>query len=94
MKSGLLFSKLVVFESWTQFAELRFGYSSLDYPFGYIELMIDENTGKGEGTYIAAIKIRWNSSNKINDAIQIEVENFVTFPARLIAVKKSFKNLP
>ena len=85
---------LVVFERWTQFAELRYGYRSLDYPFGYIELMIDENTGKGEGTYIAAAKIRWNSYNKTNDVTQIEVENFATFPARLLAVKRSFKNLP
>src|SRR5687768_2502445 len=37
----------VVFERWTQFAELRYGYRSLDYPFGVIELFIDEKTGKG-----------------------------------------------
>ena len=40
----------VVFRRWTQFAELRYGYRSLDYPFGVIELLIDSRTGKGEGT--------------------------------------------
>jgi hypothetical protein len=77
----------IVFERWTQFAELRGGYRSLDYPFGVIELSIDERTGKGEGTYIAAAKIRWTRSG--SDANQVEVENFATFPARLLAVKRS-----
>ena len=39
----------VVFRRWTRFAELRYGYRSLDYPFGVIELYIDPKTGKGEG---------------------------------------------
>jgi hypothetical protein len=77
----------IVFERWTQFAELRGGYRSLDYPFGVIELSIDERTGKGEGTYIAAAKIRWTRSG--TDANQVEVENFATFPARLLAVKRN-----
>jgi hypothetical protein len=73
----------IVFERWTQFAEVRGGYRSLDYPFGVIELMIDERTGKGEGTYIAAAKIRWTRNN------EVEVENFATFPARLLGVRRS-----
>ncbi len=76
---------LVVFQRLTQFAELRGGYRSLDYPFGYIELFIDPATGKGEGTYIAAAKIRWNVDKKTNQA-QVEIENFATYPARLIGV--------
>jgi hypothetical protein len=72
----------VVFERWTEFAELRGGYRSLDYPFGYIELFVDPVTGKGEGTYIAAAKIRWKQNKKTNQ-YEIEVENFATYPARL-----------
>lgn len=78
----------IVFERWTQFAEVRGGYRSLDYPFGVIELFIDERTGKGEGTYIAAAKIRW-TRNRSSNEYQIEVENFATFPARLLAVTRS-----
>lgn len=77
----------IVFERWTQFAEVRGGYRSLDYPFGVIEMFIDERTGKGEGTYIAAAKIRWTRNG--DDANQVEVENFATFPARLLAVTRS-----
>ena len=74
-----------VFERWTQFAELRGGYRSLDYPFGVIELYIDPSTGRGEGTYIAAAKIRWTTDRKTGQS-QVEIENFATFPARLLGV--------
>ena len=74
-----------VFERWTQFAEVRGGYRSLDYPFGVIELYIDPRTGKGEGTYIAAAKIRWTNDRKSGQS-QVEIENFATFPARLLGV--------
>lgn len=77
----------IVFERWTQFAELRGGYRSLDYPFGVIELVVDEQTGRGEGTYIAAAKIRWTRNG--SDANQVEVENFATYPARLLGVRRS-----
>ncbi|HEY0049546.1 MAG TPA: hypothetical protein VGB68_09695 [Pyrinomonadaceae bacterium] len=77
----------IVFERWTQFAEVRGGYRSLDYPFGVIELIIDERTGRGEGTYIAAARIRWTRNG--SDANQVEVENFATFPARLLSVRRS-----
>ncbi len=75
----------IVFERWTQFAELRGGYRSLDYPFGVIELFIDPRTGKGEGTYIAAARIRWDRNERTNQN-QIEIENFATYPARLLGV--------
>lgn len=77
----------IVFERWTQFAEVRGGYRSLDYPFGVIEMVIDERTGRGEGTYIAAARIRWTRSG--SDANQVEIENFATFPARLMGVRRS-----
>lgn len=74
-----------VFERWTQFAEVRGGYRSLDYPFGVIELYVDPRTGKGEGTYIAAAKIRWTNDRRTGQS-QVEIENFATFPARLLGV--------
>jgi hypothetical protein len=77
----------IVFERWTQFAEYRGGYRSLDYPFGVIELTIDENTGKGEGTYIAAAQIRWRQDKK-SKQYQVEIENFATYPARLMGVSQ------
>ena len=79
----------VVFKRWTQFAEQRYGYRSLDYPFGVIELFIDPKTGKGEGTYIAAAKVRWDSNG--DKTPQVEIENFATFPARLLGVKSNRK---
>jgi hypothetical protein len=75
----------IVFERWTQFAEYRGGYRSLDYPFGVIELTIDNKTGKGEGTYIAAAQIRWKFDKKSNQ-YQVEIENFATYPAKLLGV--------
>ncbi len=77
----------VVFERWTQFAEVRGGYRSLDYPFGVIELFIDDRTGRGEGTYIAAARIRWDRDGKTNEQ-RVEIENFATYPAKLTAVTR------
>jgi hypothetical protein len=76
----------IAFRRWTQFAELRYGYRSLDYPFGVIELMIDPRTGKGEGTYIAAARVRWDSDGD-NGEPRVEIENFATYPARLMGVQ-------
>jgi hypothetical protein len=78
----------VVFERWTQFAEQRFGTRSLDYPFGVIELFIDPRTGKGEGTYIAAARIRFDDDSR-NNQQTVEIENFGTYPARLTNVTVS-----
>lgn len=77
----------VVFERWKQFAELRGGYRSIDYPFGVIELFIDEQTGKGEGTYIAAARIDFDFDDK-KQQYQVEIENFATYPARLLSVNQ------
>jgi hypothetical protein len=75
------------FERWKNFGELRGGYRSLDYPFGVIELYIDPRTGKGEGTYVAAAQVRWNRDKKSGQN-QIEIENFATFPAKLMGVTR------
>lgn len=80
----------IVFERWTQFAEYRGGYRSLDYPFGVIEITVDEATGKGEGTYIAAAQIRWKQNKRTNE-YEVEIENFATYPARLLGVNRKTK---
>lgn len=72
-----------VFERWMGFGELRGGYRSVDYPFGYIELLIDPRTGRGEGTFIPAAKIRYKTRN---GQPQVEIEDFGTFPGRLMGV--------
>lgn len=75
-----------VFDRWERFAELRGGYRSLDYPYGVIELYIDPRTGRGEGTFIAAARIEWERNRRTGQN-QIEIENFATYPARLLGVQ-------
>lgn len=70
----------VLFERWLGFWELRRGARSVDYPFTYLELYIDD-TGKGEGMLIPAARVRYKSGNTI------EVENFGIYPAHLTNVK-------
>jgi hypothetical protein len=72
-----------VLERWQGFGELWRGGRSIDYPFSYIEMYIDRN-GSGEGTFIAAAKIRWLNDKGKN---QVEIEDFGTFPGRLMGVK-------
>lgn len=81
-----------VFERWTHFAEFRSGSRSTQYPFGVIELYIDPATGKGEGTYIAAAKVRWKKEGN-NGQPQIDIENFGTYPARLMGVTQTGRQL-
>jgi hypothetical protein len=76
-----------VFRRWMNFGEIRGGYRSTDYPYGVIELYVDPRTGKGEGTYIAAARINWRQNKKTGDN-QIEIENFATYPARLLGVTR------
>ena len=75
-----------VFERWKNFGELRGGYRSLDYPFGVIEMYVDPQTGKGQGTYVAAAKVRWDHDRSGQN--QIAIENFATFPAKLMGVTR------
>jgi hypothetical protein len=78
----------VVFERWMQFAELRGGYRSTDYPFGVFEMYFDPRTGKGTGTYIPAARIRWHTDKKTGQG-QVEIENFATYPGRLMGLTSS-----
>ena len=76
-----------VFQRETSFAELRGGYRSVDYPFGVIEILVDPQTGKGDGTFIAAARIRFDEDNKTNQRT-VEIENFGTYPAKLTRVTR------
>ena len=76
-----------VFERWQQFAELRGGYRSVDYPFGVIEIFLDPRTGKGEGTLIEAAQIRWKTDKKTGKDF-VEIENFATWPAKLLGIEQ------
>ncbi len=71
-------------ERWLGFGELRRGARSLDYPFTYIELWVEED-GDVEGSLFPAAKVRSKSGNTI------EVENFGTYPARLTNIKQRKK---
>lgn len=74
-----------VYERWLNFGELRGGYRSVDYPFGYIELFIDPRTGRGEGSLIEAAQIRWKRDRRSNQYV-VEIENFATYPSKLLGV--------
>jgi hypothetical protein len=76
---------IAVFRRWMNFAELRGGYRSEDYPYSVIEIYVDPRTGKGEGTFVPAAKIRWQQNKKTGQN-QVEIEDFSTFPDRLMGV--------
>ncbi len=73
-----------VAERWLGFGELRRGARSVDYPFTYIELYVQED-GAVEGTLFPAARVRAKGSNTI------EVENFGIYPARLVNIKQKKK---
>lgn len=73
-----------VFERWIGFGELRGGYRSVDYPFSYIEMFIDPRTGRGDGTFFPASQIRYRNRN---GEPQVEIEDFGTFPGRIMGVQ-------
>lgn len=62
--------------------ERRYGTRSEDYKIGYAEIFLD-NRGRGEGTLIPAAKVRLRGNNTW------EVEDFGTFPARLMGLYSS-----
>jgi hypothetical protein len=70
----------VIFSRDIGFGELRRGLRSVDYPFGYLELRVDNN-GHGDGTIIPRAQIRILGNNTF------EVEDFGTFPGRLMGVR-------
>lgn len=77
----------VIYRRTINFYELRYGTRSTDYPIGYAEIFLDSK-GKGQGTLISAAKVRLRDNNTW------EVEDFGTFPARLMGLRTSGKVLP
>ena len=77
---------MVAFERWQTFAEVRGGYRTQDYPFAVLELMLDAN-GRGSGTFIAAAKIDMKRDKKTGK-YTLELENFGTFPHRVMGVMR------
>jgi hypothetical protein len=74
----------VLAERWLGFGELRRGARSVDYPFMYIELYVEDD-GKTEGSLIPAARVRFKRDKTI------EVENFGIYPARLVNIKRRGK---
>lgn len=73
-------TKLVVlYQRELGFGELRYGARSSDYRFGYAELYVGR--GANEGMLIPAARIR------LRDGNTWEVEDFGTFPARLMGLQ-------
>lgn len=70
----------VLYQRNINFYELRYGTRSGDYRFGYAEIYLNRN-GTGEGTFISAAKVR------LRDGNTWEVEDFGTFPARLMGLR-------
>ena len=69
----------VLYQRDIRFGELRYGARSVDYPFGYAELFVGR--GVNEGMLIPAARIR------LRDGNTWEVEDFGTFPARLMGLR-------
>jgi hypothetical protein len=70
---------IVLYERNLRFSELRYGTRSEDYRFGYAELYLRRSAN--EGMLIPAAKIR------LRDGNTWEVEDFGTFPARLMGLQ-------
>jgi hypothetical protein len=75
---------VVVFERWIRMFEVRGGHRSEDYPFAIAEIFFDAK-GKGTGTFIGAAQIRIVRDKK-TEHLKLEIENFGTFPAKIMGV--------
>jgi len=77
----------VVFARWIGFGEIRYGARSVDYPYSYVELLVDPRTGRGEGRYFQAARLRARGGNTL------EIEDFGTFPSRLLSVSRRGRSI-
>jgi hypothetical protein len=77
---------VAAFERWQTFAEVRGGYRTQDYPYALLEIILDSK-GKGSGTFIAACKIDMKRDKKTGK-YQLELENFGTYPHRVMGVMR------
>lgn len=78
-EKGRLFK--ILFERTPSMYEVRQGGRSMDYIFSYFEMFVGDD-GKGTGMAIGAAKIKWNKKE------ELEIENFGTYPAKLMGVLK------
>ena len=69
----------VLYQRDVRFGELRRGARSTNYPFGYAEMFVGR--GDNEGMLIPAAHVR------LRDGNTWEVEDFGTFPARLMGLR-------
>lgn len=69
----------VLYERYLGIGEVRYGSRSQDYKFGYAEMYVGR--GANEGMLIPAAKVR------LRDGNVWEVEDFGTFPARLLGLQ-------
>lgn len=69
----------VLYQRDIRFGELRRGARSTNYPFGYAEMYVGR--GDNEGMLIPAARVR------LRDGNTWEVEDFGTFPARLMGLR-------
>ena len=74
-----------VFQRWIGFGEFRGGYRSTDYPFSYVELVVDPRTGRGDGTFFPAARLRFREARG-NRPDTLEIEDFGTFPGKIMGV--------
>ena len=79
----------VAFERWLRFAEVRNGYRSEDYPFAIMEIIFDAK-GKGTGTFIAACQVDLKRDKKTGQ-YKLELENFGTYPSKVMGVTRRDK---
>jgi len=80
---------IAAFERWQGFWEVRGGYRSTDYPFSIIEIVFDQK-GKGSGTFIGLAQVRMKKDKK-TDKLALEIENFGSFPAKVMGVMRRGK---
>ena len=78
---------VAAFERWQSFGELRSGSRVQDYPFGLMEIILEPGGKKGSGTFIAACKIDLKRDKKTGK-YQLELENFGTFPHKVMGVMR------
>jgi hypothetical protein len=78
---------IAAFERWQGFYEIRGGYRSTDYPFSVIEIVFDEK-GRGTGTFIGLAQVRMERNKKNEEGWRLEVENFGSFPAKVMGVMR------
>lgn len=77
-----------LFPRWVGFGEIRRGRRSTDYRFGYVEILVNRRNGRGDGTIFPAARVRFRGGDTV------EIEDFGTFPGRLMGVRMRGSNLP